>query len=49
MTQVCNLHTQEMEVEGSGVQDQLQLHSEFEVSLGYWKTLPQKTKLRGQM
>lgn len=49
VTQVCNLGPQEVEVGGSGVQGQLQLHSEFEVSLAYLKTLSQKTKLRAVM
>jgi hypothetical protein len=35
MVNICNPHTQEVEEGESQIQDQLELHNEFEVSLGY--------------
>lgn len=37
MVRTCNLKTQEVETEGSGVLGRSWLHSEFKISLGYRK------------
>lgn len=44
---ICNCPTQELEAGRSVVQDHLQSHSDYEVSLSYWRVCLKKTKGRG--
>lgn len=44
MVHVCHPNTQEAEAEGSEVQGQPWLHSEFEVTLGYMRPCLKKKK-----